>query len=212
MTDVVYSMTDRNNLRYHRLDRKQTVPALLENIFAFFESPENLAMITPPSLGFRVITAGPISMKQGRVIDYTIRLGGLPVRWRSLISIYEPPFCFVDEQLKGPYAYWRHTHQFESCARGTKVRDEVVYALPAALPAMVESMLHAVYVRPKLESIFDYRARFYADYFDADAERTCATVEKPLRVSRSIPYTAPERGVEAIVSRHRLPPGHGEHR
>jgi hypothetical protein len=91
MTDVGYRMTDRNNVRYHRLDRQQTVPAVLDNIFAFFESPENLAMITPPSLGFRVITAGPIIMKQGRVIDYTIRLGGLTVRWRSLISIYVRP-------------------------------------------------------------------------------------------------------------------------
>lgn len=212
MTDAGYRMTDRNSMRYHRLDRQQTVPAVLEHIFAFFESPENLALITPPSLGFRVITAGPIIMKQGRVIDYTIRLGGLPVRWRSLISIYEPPFCFVDEQLKGPYAYWRHTHRFESCARGTKMRDEVVYALPAALPAMVESMLHALYVRPKLEHIFDYRARFYADYFDADADRTRAIVEKPGRVPRSIPFIAPERRVAAIDPRHHLPPGHGEHR
>ena len=73
-------------------------------------------------------------------------------------------------------------------------------------------MLHAVYVRPKLEYIFDYRDRFYADYFDAHPEPTCATVEQPLRLSRSIPYTAPERGVAAIVPRHRLPPGHDEHR
>lgn len=153
-------------MRYHRLQRSQTLPASLERVFPFFESPSNLAMITPPSLGFRVIKPGPVAMREGRVIDYRIRLGVLPVRWRSLISTYDPPFSFVDEQLQGPYAYWHHTNRFERFAQGTLLKDEVVYALPAGLPRLFEPMVHAVYVRPALEHIFDYRARFYTDFFD----------------------------------------------
>ena len=163
---MICSASKRRSLKCHRLQRSQTVPANLERVFPFFESPDNLALITPPSLGFRVITPGPVAMREGRVIDYRIRLGILPVRWRSLISTYDPPFCFVDEQLQGPYAYWHHTHRFESCARGTVLKDEVVYALPAGLPWLVESTVHAAYVRPALEHIFDYRASFYADFFD----------------------------------------------
>jgi ligand-binding SRPBCC domain-containing protein len=153
-------------LRYHRLERSQTLQVSIGRVFSFFEAAENLALITPPSLGFRVVSPTPVVMEEGRVIDYRIRLCGLPVRWRSLISDYEPPFGFVDEQLQGPYAHWRHTHRFESCLRGTLVKDDVVYALPGGLPSALESTLHSLYVRPSLERIFDYRCRFYADFFD----------------------------------------------
>ncbi len=158
-------MNERGVDNCRTLARRQVIPAELDRVFPFFQSPANLALITPPSLGFRVITPPPIAMKQGQVIDYTIRLAGLPMAWRSLISTYEPPFCFVDEQLKGPYARWRHTHMFEACAEGTIVSDEVVYALPASLPPLAERVVHAAYVRPNLEKIFDYRAKFFADFF-----------------------------------------------
>jgi ligand-binding SRPBCC domain-containing protein len=163
---VVFPATEPRALRYHRLERSQTVPASLGRVFSFFETPENLALITPPSLGFRIVSPTPVAMEEGRVIDYSIRLGGLPLRWRSLISSYEPPFHFVDEQLQGPYGHWRHTHRFESCLRGTLMKDEVIYALPARIPSLLESMVHSLYVRPSLEQIFDYRCRFYADFFD----------------------------------------------
>jgi ligand-binding SRPBCC domain-containing protein len=163
---VVFPVTESGGLRYRRLERSQTVPVSLGRVFSFFEAPENLALITPPRLGFRVVSPTPVVMEEGKVIDYRIRLCGLPLRWRSLIASYEPPFGFVDEQLQGPYAHWRHTHRFESCLRGTLVTDEVVYALPAGLPSVLDAMLHSLYVRPSLERIFDYRARFYADFFD----------------------------------------------
>jgi ligand-binding SRPBCC domain-containing protein len=158
-------MSEPYGLRYHRLERRQTVPARLERVFPFFESPQNLALITPPSLRFRLVRPGSVTMQKGAIIDYTIRLGGMRVRWRSRISTYEPPVRFVDEQVKGPYAYWRHTHRFESSALGTVLIDEVVYALPAAMPSLVEGTVHSLYVRPSLERIFDYRADFYADFF-----------------------------------------------
>lgn len=158
-------MNEQDSLRYHTLERRQRVSACLERVFPFFENPENLALITPPSLRCRLVMPGPVTMQEGRTIDYSIRLGGMPVRWRSLISVYDPPVCFVDEQVKGPYAYWRHTHRFESTLLGTVLTDEVVYALPAGIPPFFEGVVNSLYVRPNLEHIFDFRANFYADFF-----------------------------------------------
>jgi ligand-binding SRPBCC domain-containing protein len=90
---------------------------------------------------------------------------GLPTRWRSLISHYEPPHCFVDEQLAGPYSFWHHTHRFSEHRGGTLLEDEVRYALPVLLPWPVRDIVHALYVRPMLERIFNYRARVYTRLF-----------------------------------------------
>jgi ligand-binding SRPBCC domain-containing protein len=186
MTVAGYRMNEQHSLRHHTLERRQTLPAPLERVFPFFENPENLALITPPSLRCRLVMPGPVTMQEGLRIDYTIRLGGMPVRWRSLISLYDPPVCFVDEQVKGPYAYWRHMHRFESTALGTVLTDAVVYALPAAMPPLVERIVHSLYVRPNLERIFDYRANFYADFFggqqsELESESAAPRAATPMR-------------------------------
>ncbi|MCG3176644.1 MAG: hypothetical protein MOGMAGMI_01602 [Candidatus Omnitrophica bacterium] len=142
-------------MKLHQLERAQTVPASLERVFAFFKRPENLERLTPSGLGFRILTPRPIVMREGALIDYTIRLSGLPVRWTTLITRYEPPLRFVDEQLRGPYAYWHHTHEFREVAGGTEVSDRVVYALPLGA---LGGLLHRLYVRQELERIFGYRA------------------------------------------------------
>lgn len=149
-------------MKLHELERTQTVPAAADAVFAFFKKPENLEHLTPAGLGFRILTPSPITMREGALIDYTIRLSGLPVRWTTLITRYEPPLLFVDEQLKGPYAYWHHTHEFRPTAGGTEVRDRVLYALPLG-PA--GELLHRLYVRKKLEGIFDHRARAIRSQF-----------------------------------------------
>lgn len=171
MTAADHLVTKQAGLHYHLLRRQQTLAVDLHKVFPFFEKPENLALITPPDLRFRLVTTSPVSMHEGAVIDYTLRLGGIPVRWRSLISTYQPPTCFVDEQLRGPYAYWRHTHQFVSGTSGTTVKDEIVYALPKGLTAIIEKIAHSLYVRPKLESIFDFRNAFYADHFQRSPKK-----------------------------------------
>jgi hypothetical protein len=148
-------------MKLHSLQREQWVPRALESIYPFFEKPENLALITPQSLDFRLLTPSPVVIEQGRIIDYTIRFKGVPIRWRSIISTHKPPFCFVDEQLKGPYSFWHHTHQFRPEKGGTLLIDEVRYALPLYIPGVVSRWMHRVFVRPELERIFDYRrARF----------------------------------------------------
>lgn len=151
--------------RTFHLHREQVVARPLERVFPFFERPENLALITPPSLGFRVLTPSPVPMAEGTVIDYRIRLGGLPVRWRSLISAYRPPHFFVDEQVRGPYRQWRHEHRFEPVEGGTRCVDDVYYRLPA-LPPGAGALVRTLLVGPYLERIFDYRAAFYRRFFE----------------------------------------------
>jgi ligand-binding SRPBCC domain-containing protein len=130
-------------------------PASAVEVFAFFESAENLAHITPPSLGFRILTPAPITMKVGTVIDYTIRWLGIPVRWRTLITTYQPPDLFVDEQIRGPYSLWHHTHRFEDVPEGTLMNDEVHYCLPFG---PIGDLTHGLVVKRRLGYIFDYRA------------------------------------------------------
>lgn len=152
-------------MRVYKLQREQWVASPPPRIFPFFAQPENLALITPPSLRFRLLTPGPVAMEKGRIIDYTIRVMGLPVRWRTLITHYEPPSCFVDEQLAGPYSFWHHTHRFEPRDGGTRLYDEVRYALPMALPGPAGTLVHALYVQPYLERIFDYREQVFTGLF-----------------------------------------------
>jgi len=157
-------------MRCYTLRREQWVAAPLQRTFPFFARPENLALITPPRLGFRLLTPPPVDMEKGRIIDYTIRVMGLPVRWRTLISTYQPPACFVDEQMIGPYSFWHHTHRFEPRDGGTLLYDEVRYALPVALTGPLRDLVHSLYVRPTLERIFDFRAQVFARLFGGSAK------------------------------------------
>ena len=144
-----------HRMTIHTLERKQQLPMKPREVFPFFESPGNLARITPPWLNFRILTPGPIEMKVGTVIDYTIRWMGIRVRWKTLITSHEPPWKFVDEQIKGPYSLWHHTHQFLEIPSGTEMTDRVRYVLPGGL---IGDVAHALVVRRQLNGIFDYRA------------------------------------------------------
>lgn len=142
-------------MRTHTLKRVQRFHHPVREVFAFFETPENLAVITPPWLDFTILTPGPISMRQGAVIDYTIRWLTIPVRWTSLISVYMPPVRFVDEQIRGPYRLWRHTHSFAESDGWTTMTDEVEYRVPYGIAGTIA---HALVLRHQLEEIFHYRA------------------------------------------------------
>lgn len=143
-------------MKVHVLRRTQTVARPLHTVFAFFARPENLERITPGDLGFTILTPGPIEMRSGALIDYTIRLFGVPMRWTTLITTYRPPHSFIDEQLRGPYAFWHHRHLFRESGQGTEITDEVHYALRGGVLAPV---IHRLFVRRQLEKIFDHRAR-----------------------------------------------------
>ena len=141
-------------MRTYTLQRQQLVKRPLQDVFHFFSQPENLGLLTPRSLGFQMLTPGPIQMKDGAVIDHAIRLYGQGLRWTTLITLFDPPHKFVDVQLKGPYSFWHHTHTFTSTADGTVITDEVKYAMPFGILGRIA---HNLVVRHQLERIFTFR-------------------------------------------------------
>jgi ligand-binding SRPBCC domain-containing protein len=140
--------------RPYVLERCQWVPLALGETFAFFAEPANLPRITPPWLGFRILTPPPLVMGQGLTIDYRVRVMGWPVHWRSLISEYDPPRAFRDVQLVGPYRTWDHMHRFWEEDGGTVVHDRVVYEPPLG---PLSGLLNALVIRRQLDAIFQYR-------------------------------------------------------
>jgi ligand-binding SRPBCC domain-containing protein len=137
----------------YEIDRQKWVPYPLDEVFEFFGAAENLEKITPPELGFRIRSSVPIEIRPGTLIDYTIKLYGVPMKWRTEITRWNPPLSFEDTQLRGPYAKWVHTHTFIAEEGGTTIRDCVIYALPLGLLGRIA---HPVVSR-QLNRIFSYR-------------------------------------------------------
>lgn len=129
------------------------LPLPPDELFPFFANAANLDALTPPWLNFRIVTPLPIAMCEGAIIDYRLRIHGLPLRWRTRINIWEPPHRFVDEQIRGPYLQWVHEHTFEPADGGTLARDFVRYAVP------LDFLTHRWLVRPDVEKIFAYRGQ-----------------------------------------------------
>ena len=150
-------------MNVHTLTQRQLVPAPVGDVFAFFSRPENLERLTPKTLGFRILTPMPIEMKEGAVIDYAIRIAGVPVRWTTLITLYEPHHRFIDVQQRGPYAYWHHTHTFTETPDGTLITDEVQYAMPYGLLGRIA---RAAFVERQLDHIFRQRSYVIEGIFD----------------------------------------------
>jgi len=138
----------------HRLEREQLLDCPIDKVFAFYADAANLEALTPRFLRFRIVTPTPIPMRPGTRIDYALSLHGVPIRWRTLITCWEPGVRFVDEQEHGPYAYWRHEHTFEARGRQTLMRDAVDYREPLGALGQVA---HVLFVRGALERIFDFR-------------------------------------------------------
>jgi len=146
----------------YTLTRETVIDKPLDEVFSFFSRPENLARITPPQMGFIIVSPPPIEMKTGAVIDYTVRVMGMRLKWRTLIEDYSPPEKFVDIQIRGPYKLWRHTHTFEEKEGRTIMRDHVDYALPFGF---IGRMVHALTVKRQLKAIFDYRLKVISEIF-----------------------------------------------
>lgn len=151
-------------MKVYTLERKQIVSKKLSEVFPFFAKPENLEELTPPSLNFKIITPTPIEMKEGALIDYTIKISGIPQRWTTLITKFEPPHKFVDQQIKGPYSFWHHTHEFYESKEGTVLLDRVDYGLPFSF---LGDIAHALFVKKQLNTIFDYRYQIIQKLFNS---------------------------------------------
>ena len=151
------------NLSVRRLERGYLLEARAElsrpvvDVFDFFANAHNLESLTPPFLRFEILTPDPIILREGTIIDYRLRLRGIPVSWRSEITAWEPPQRFVDTQLRGPYRWWIHEHRFESADSGTLMTDRVEYGVLGG------DIVHRLFVLPDLRRIFDYRAQRVAD-------------------------------------------------
>ncbi|MEJ7825430.1 MAG: SRPBCC family protein [Solirubrobacteraceae bacterium] len=154
------------SVHVHTLRREQRLPGPPEKVFGFFGDARNLEAITPPLLRFRVMDSGAhaIRMAPGTLIRYRLRVHGVPVGWLTAIREWDPPHRFVDEQLRGPYALWHHTHSFEALADGgTLMRDVVRYALPFG---PLGELARRLFVARDVEAIFDYRAQRIVELVD----------------------------------------------
>jgi ligand-binding SRPBCC domain-containing protein len=135
------------------LRTKTTVPLDIKRVFAFFADARNLNQITPPWLHFTLNTDGTPAMRPGTLLNYRIRLHLIPVHWQTEITVWDPPKRFVDEQRRGPYHWWVHTHTFAEVEGGTEVEDEVLYNPRGG------AIVHALFVKRDLRRIFRYRHR-----------------------------------------------------
>lgn len=155
-------------MRVHVLEREQWLPIPLHEAWSFFSTPRNLGHITPPTMRFKIhppFDDAPVLA--GQRMRYSVRpLFGIPLQWETLIGEVDAPHRFVDEQLKGPFALWQHTHTFLPNANGTLVRDHVRYALPFG---PLGHLVYALLVKNKVEGIFAFRRKALEDLFPAKA-------------------------------------------
>lgn len=148
-------------MRTYLFKTEQTLVHPVSEIFDFFSDAHNLAVITPPWLHFEVLTPAPIEMKVGTLIDYRLKLRGIPIRWQSEITAWDPPYSFADEQRRGPYRLWRHVHTFDEREGKVTVGDSVTYAVWG--PGLINKLL----IRPDIEKIFTYRSEQLESIFEA---------------------------------------------
>lgn len=140
--------------REHLFEAEQFVPRPKAEVFAYFCSEKNLEALTPPWLNFKVLGKSTPEIQQGTLIDYVLKIYGVPIKWRTLIEVWKPGEAFVDTQLRGPYKKWHHTHTFEDVPGGTRMTDRVIYQVPlGGLGEVVAGWK----VRRDVHGIFAYR-------------------------------------------------------
>ncbi len=144
------------------LFRQTNIPAPIEEVFAFFSKAENLNLITPPDLQFKIVWPFTPVMYKGLLIDYQIKLQGIPMKWKTEITHWNPPYSFQDTQLKGPYLLWKHLHVFTRNGDSTVMADKVYYRIPGWV---LEPIFYKVFIQQKLNRIFDYREKAIQEIF-----------------------------------------------
>jgi ligand-binding SRPBCC domain-containing protein len=146
-------------MKTYHLQTEIWLPRSRDEIFSFFSDPTNLDRLTPPWLHFEMLTPKSVAMRAGTLLDYRLRLHGIPIHWQSEISEWEPPHRFIDRQTKGPYREWVHEHTFAAHDGGTLVGDSVSYAVPGGV--IIQKFL----VAPDLDRVFRYRHKILEQLF-----------------------------------------------
>jgi len=151
-------------MKHYHLRRQQFLPITQAEAWSFFSSPENLGKITPARMNFVIVsTNGRDKLFKGQQITYRITvLPLIRVTWVTAITDVQDQVAFTDEQRKGPYALWRHTHTFLPVDGGIEMHDHVVYSLPLG---WIGRLAHALFVGPQVNLIFDYRYKVLEAYF-----------------------------------------------
>lgn len=148
----------------YRLKATMEVERPIEEVFDFFSDAANLEAITPPWLNFRILTPMPLAISQGALLDYKIRLHMIPIKWRTEICVWDPPYRFVDQQLKGPYKKWYHEHTFVDLGDGVTLVNDNVHYIPRG-----GNLIHRLMVKPDLKKIFNYRQEKLTEIFSQSA-------------------------------------------
>jgi ligand-binding SRPBCC domain-containing protein len=138
----------------YTLSFEQQVARPQPEVFDFFSRAENLEVLTPPWLNFKILDVKPQPVQRGTLINYSLRVHGIPLRWTSEIVEWEPQHRFVDLQLRGPYKLWRHEHRFEERDGGTLISDTINLALPLGL---LGQLAYKIKVKSDIEEIFTFR-------------------------------------------------------
>lgn len=150
-------------MKPHILETITIIDKPLNVVFDFFSKAENLNALTPPELSFKITTPLPIKMFAGTIIDYKIKLSGIPFSWKTKISTWNPPHQFIDEQIKGPYVRWHHTHSFKDLGDGrTEMTDRIEFLSPGWI---LEPIINALFIQKKVEQIFVYREQKLKEIF-----------------------------------------------
>jgi ligand-binding SRPBCC domain-containing protein len=150
-------------MKPHILETVTIINKPLDVVFDFFSKAENLNALTPPELEFKILTPSPIKMFPGTLIDYKIKLNGIPFKWRTKISTWNPPYQFIDEQIKGPYVRWHHTHTFRDLGDGrTEMIDRVEFLSPGWI---LEPIINSLIVEKRVHQIFKFREQKLNEIF-----------------------------------------------
>jgi ligand-binding SRPBCC domain-containing protein len=179
-------------MSHYELKTSVWVPVNRLNVFELFSDAFKLEPMTPPFLGFAVVTPPPIEMSVGRLIDYKLRLHGFPIRWQTRITNWEPPARFEDSQVRGPYSMWVHTHTFTEIDGGTLMCDAVRYS------AIGGALVHRLCVKRDLQRIFEYRQKRLPDLLGIESSG-CRF--EPIEIRRAAVDSCEDTGQMACTSK-----------
>lgn len=180
-------------MKTYQFNSKLWLPRKRKEIFSFFTDACNLEEITPSWLQFRVVSPTPIRMQVGTEIDYRLRIRGIPIRWRSRITVWDPPYRFVDEQVLGPYRMWVHEHLFTEIGGHTRCEDHVEYAVFGG------SLVNYFFVKRDIRSIFAYRSERLQEFFQKLPTEEYHEIRRLKLRAKSIPAQSLPSALEKMI-------------